>query len=308
MCDIARVEWLEERGVYIDSFRTTRDHKTATYLLSHYHTDHHRVPKQFSSAIHCHYALAPLLATTTRSYVFLVPGDTYRTVDGSTHYIPIAVEHSFESLGFWFPEWNVLFIGDGFLGPSVLGDAAAWNRLPLTVLYDDLMEPIQNCPMKTQCQRLVRTFEIHGTRALATAHHGILYYVSLCRPDIRWQLHGTVDERTRRWVEILGLEDPYSTYLLVGRACTDRVCIYPSSGWFIRNPEHDKRTPHVDGNKIRIFCSLHATGDDIRQWKETFSNWCFQPLSHRPLVHARSRSDIVNRHNVHVLTSEDRSH
>jgi hypothetical protein len=112
---------------------------------------------------------------------------------------------------------------------------------------------------------------------LQLVHHGILSFLGTC--PTRFRLHCSVSSLVRKTAELLQLVDHESPYLLVGRTYTATPRVVPSSYWFLRqSPPVNISEVHVDGDRIRVFCTLHALGGDPRRWKSANPSMYFEVL------------------------------
>lgn len=274
------METLEKHFIAIDTWSVLFPSET-TFLLSHMHTDHASIPRRFQSPVYASVRTGVLLRSHERHDMIrtvLEPGHWYRT---NHHHIPFRVcstVHTFESIGFYFPTLSVLYMGD--CTHSIIPD----DIQSLSIIYDGLYETVEY-PLPTIEHACATIKETLSTRCpvLQLVHHGILSFLSThCHMTFR--LHASAPLLVQRAAQHLGIIDPRSPYLLVGRTYDTGDRIVPSSFWFMR-----KGTPvnpfvaHVDGPKIRVFCTLHATAADIAGWRAAHPHAHFEPLVTRPL-------------------------
>ena len=276
------METLERHCIAIDTWSVLVPSET-TFLLSHLHTDHASMPKRFRYPVYASVVTGALLLGADRHAMLqpvLEPGRWYRT---HHHHIPFRVcstLHTLESIGFYFPTLCVLYMGDctRSIIPAV--------ERPLSIIYDGLYEQVAY-PLPTiehACTTIKKTL---STRCpvLQLVHHGILSFIST-HCHMRFRLHASVSRLVERAATHLDIIDPSSPYLLVGRTYEEDAGdrIVPSSFWFMRKGTPvDPFVPHVDGPKIRVFCTLHATATDIAGWRTTNPHAHFEPLVTRPM-------------------------
>jgi hypothetical protein len=186
--------------------------------------------------------------------------------------------HTIESIGFYFPTLEVVYIGDS-VSPVI-----PVIHKPLTVIYDGLYEHIDcDAPTpKESCSIIQSAMIAYSCPVLQLVHHGILSFLHSCRT--RFRLDPSVPPLLQKTAIYLGLVDEKSPYLLVGRLYTDTARVIPSSYWFMRQLPHiDLFEPHLDGNNIRVFCTLHALARDTKRWKESNPYVHFELLSTNPI-------------------------
>jgi hypothetical protein len=260
---------LEKNLVAIDMWSPLFPART-TFLLSHVHTDHANIPQRFVHTVYASETTQTLLDHPAVQSV-LVPGCWYRTHLYHHPFKVVDTMHTMDSIGFYFPTLSVLYLGDGIV-PIIP------HNQSLTVVYDALYEGFTRAaPSAAQSCVLIRETLQTKCPVLQVVHHGILSFIAQsCRTTFR--LHASVPRLVRKAAEYLGLVDAASPYLLVGRAYTDTVRIVPSSYWFIRKPLIDLHVIHEDGDRLRVFCTLHALGRDISQWHTDYPYICFEAL------------------------------
>jgi hypothetical protein len=252
------MEILERHHVRIDTFMALRPADT-TFLVSHLHTDHAKIPKRFAYAVYAS-ELAGVLSTHPALRPILRPGQWYRTHRFHVPFQVLATRHTLESIGFYFPTVCVLYMGD--CTESIIPPVPR----PLTVIYDGLYEAVDRpLPSLAQTCALVRQTLAICPR-LQLVHHGILTFIAdSCAT--RFRLHASVPPMVRQTATQLQMLDDASPYLLVGRNYTDERRIVLSSYWFMRDPERDPFVAHDCESLVRIFCTLHARAVDIRAWR-----------------------------------------
>ena len=265
------METLERNHIYIDSFQALRPAQ-ATFLLSHMHTDHARIPKRFAYSVYAS-ELAGLLCDHQALRPILRPGCSYRTHLSHFPFQVLATRHTLESIGFLFPTLCVLYMGDctDSIIPSI--------PRPLTVIYDALYEHVTR-PLPTMAQTcaLIRS-ELETCPCLQLVHHGILTFIAGSCPT-RFRLHPSVPPLVRQTAHHLHVVDEQSPYLLVGRGYTTTdIRIVPSSYWFMRDVQRDPFVAHTCGSLVRIFCTLHARSDDIQTWRTSSPYAHFEALA-----------------------------
>jgi hypothetical protein len=266
---------LESHYISIDSWSVLFPEET-TFLLSHLHTDHANIPKSFTFPVYASEVTGHLISTHSIRPV-LVPNEWYRT---HIHHIPFQVHktmHTVESIGFYFPSLSVLYMGDAT--QSIIESIPR----PLTVIYDGLYEHLrQAVPTIAQsCTHIQKTLK-DRCPVLQIVHHGILSFIAVsCHTMFR--LHGSLPILVQKAARFLNLVDDKSPYLLVGKSYVDGPRIVPSSYWFMRTPSISMFSVHQDGDKLRIFCNLHASSQDIRKWKAMHTYAYFETLVTNPV-------------------------
>lgn len=119
---------LKEHGVFIDSCPDTT---SAVILLTHAHSDSYHALRH--RVVYASETTARQLRRIQSSVpavepLFLVPGEWYsvqggrvhRDVQGKNSWVVLATDHCPGSLGFWFPQLGVLYLGDTRLPASLL--------------------------------------------------------------------------------------------------------------------------------------------------------------------------------------------
>jgi hypothetical protein len=263
------MEILERHFIAIDTWAPLFPEDT-TFLLSHVHTDHANIPKMFKPVVYASIATKTLIRHTS-VWSVLLPGQWYRTQQTHIPFQVVDTMHTIDSIGFYFPSLAVLYLGDG-IEPVI-----PCNR-SLTVIYDALYEHIDHdTPTVAQTCTLIQETLANRCRVLQVVHHGILSFIARCNPTT-FRIHSSVPPLVQNTARYLGMVDDDSPYLLVGRAYTETQRIVPSSYWFVRDPSVDTYSVHDDGNKLRIFCSLHALGRDVKDWYTKYPFVHFEAL------------------------------
>jgi hypothetical protein len=270
------METLERHSIAIDNWSVLFPERT-TFLLSHLHTDHANMPKSFLFPVYASEATGALMETPHRAIrPILKPNGWYRT---QHHQIPFRVYntvHTVESIGFFFPSLSVLYMGDCVesIIPSI--------PRPLTVIYDGLYEHITRALPTTSQSCTIISQTLKECPVLQVVHHGILSFIAAsCHTTFR--IHPSTPKLVYNAARYLHLVDDASPYLLVGRSYKDGPRIVPSSYWFMRNTSLDPYVVHTDGERLRVFCTLHARADDITVWKETHPYAQFEVLATNPI-------------------------
>ena len=267
---------LETNFISIDSWSPLVPEKT-TFLLTHVHTDHADIPKTFAFPVYSSVTSGHLMEHRMLDPC-LVPGRWYQT---HLYHIPFRVVdtvHCVDSIGFLFPTLSIMFIGDGTVPTFPL-------HTPLTVIYDDLYEHIdRDVPsQRDSCTLIRRTLE-STCPVLQVVHHGILsFFVQSC--GMKFRLHSSLPVLVQKTALFMELEDTESPYLLVGRTYTDTQRIVPSSQWFMYQSSEKVLYHDVipDGDKLRVFCNMHALGVQVRQWRHTYPYIHFVPMISKAL-------------------------
>jgi hypothetical protein len=262
---------LERHFIAIDTWSVLFPDQT-TFLLSHLHTDHADIPKSFKFPVYAFDAMDELLILPMVRAV-LRPNSWYRT---HKHHIPFKVcktMHTADSIGFYFPSLSVLFMGDGV--QSIIPPI----QRPLTIVYDGLYENIQR-PVPTTLQACAHIQKLLTSQCtvLQLVHHGILSFIaSSCHT--MFCLHPSTPVLVQNTARYLKIVDDSSPFMLVGRSYHDGPCIVPSSYWFMRDPLIDLFSMYREGDKLRVFCTLHALPEEIKSWKSLYPYAHFEPLS-----------------------------
>lgn len=269
------MEILEQHYISIDNWAVLFPAQT-TFLLSHLHTDHANIPKTFAYPVYAS-DITGELVKHPMIHPILKPTQWYRT---HQYHIPFQVcktMHTAESIGFYFPTLSVLYMGDAT--ESVIPQIPR----PLSVIYDGLYEHIQTpVPTTVQSCTLIQKTLKEECPVLQLVHHGILSFIAVsCRTLFR--LHPSTPVLIQRAARYLQLVDDTSPYLLVGRSYTGGQRIVPSSYWFMRDASIDNSLVHRDGEKLRVFCTLHALSSDIARWKMDNPYAHFEPLETTPV-------------------------
>ena len=268
------METLERHHIAIDAYRPLFPDET-TFLLTHLHADHANIPAGFTGVVYASVATGAL-ASIPQVRAILEPGGWYRT---HRHHLPFRVvdtAHTPESIGFFFPTLAVLYVGDGTVPSFPLYRS-------LTVVYDGLHEAFERPvpTMRESCALILRALRTTCPILQAT-HHGILGFLkSSC--GISFRLHASLPPLVRRTARYLDMVDDQSEFTLVGRsyAATERVV--PSSFSFLEDDGIDAFAAYADGDKIRVFCSLHASSRDIQAWRRDYPFILFEPMKSRAI-------------------------
>lgn len=262
------VNKLELAGVAIDTCHALYPTET-TFLLTHLHSDHIHIPKQFAHTILASTYVQQILPTN-HAYAniihpCLLPWQTYWT-KRKHRYIVVPVEHSPESIGFLFPELRVLYIGDGSLSDVTCDQLASkYAPWPLYIFHDMLLynESNSQLPNRVVSETLLRSAVQLYCGAVRLVHHGMLSLFNGQRsPPLRFRIHGSLSTLCRNTARWMGLEDPDSPLLLVGENY-DKPHITLSVLWFVYH-HRDGYMVQSDGNgHWRVCYNHHATRDDI---------------------------------------------
>ena len=269
------MEILQRHHIAIDSWSVLFPEKT-TFLLSHLHTDHADIPKSFIYPVYAS-EVTHHLVSHRAIRASLQPGCWYRS---HKYHIPFRVcktMHTLESIGFYFPSLSVLYMGDA--ANSIIPRV----HRPLSIIYDGLYEHIDRIvPTPVQSCALIRKTLAERCTVLRLVHHGILSFIaSSCQTMFR--LHPSTPPLVQKAAIYLKMVDETSPYMLVGRSYTMGPHITLSSYWFMRKPRIDPFKLHIDGDQLRIFCSLHAIASDISCWKKSHPYAHFEVLPTRPI-------------------------
>ena len=268
-------EQLEQVHIYIDRFPLS---KQGTFLLTHLHSDHVRIPKRFQYPIA---TTSPSILVSLFPHVTTTPLDLdtwYTTLSGVSYFV-LRTEHAPFSCGFYFPSLGILYLGDGKMTSTLL-DHVPRHLDRLLIVYDALFEDI---PLGTDTQCETLCYAMYRYKTLYCRHYGILYYVSKCMSRIRFRLHSTVPQRVRLFAQLLDLVDDTSGYTLVGPGYTG-VQVVPSTLWFRDKVLVDSTRVYQDGLFYRVFVNCHSSQSEIRYWKHQLpQHYTFQPLDTRPL-------------------------
>lgn len=268
------METLERHYIAIDSWDALFPART-TFLLSHLHTDHANMPQSFLFPVYGSEATRMLLAGTTlgpRVHSSLRPDCWYQTHHEQIPFKVYKTMHTAESIGFFFPSLSVLYMGD-----CVQSIIPTIDR-PLTVIYDGLYEHVTRAlPTPLQSCALIQQTLDQECPVLQLVHHGILSFIAAsCHTMFR--LHSSTPTLVQNAARYLQLVDDNSPYLLVGRSYTGPR-IVPSSIWFMHQTTREPHRLHIDGEKLRVFCTLHARAADISTWKAMHPYTYFEVLA-----------------------------
>ena len=260
---------LEMNDIAIDNWISLFPEKT-TFLLTHVHTDHAHIPKHFqysvytstvSARLYEHKALVPILE----------PYTWYTTNGRGLPFQVFNTNHSVESIGFYFPTLDLMYIGDGI-------DHIAPLYAPMFIIYDNVYEHIDKETMtKTQTCALLHHILTRICHIVTVVHHGILSYLSHCT-TLKFRIHASVTDTVRRAAEYLGMIDDTSMFTMVGRSYDESMRIVPSSLWFMIRDDRLCTTVYTDNNKIRIFCPLHALKCDIQKLINKYPYAYMEPM------------------------------
>jgi hypothetical protein len=260
---------LDRSYISIDAWNPLFPDQT-TFLLTHLHTDHFSIPKKFKYPVYASTPTKYLTEDDPRLQCILEPNKWYRTPVHQVPFQVIKTNHTVESIGFFFPTLAVLYLGDGI-------DGIIPPFTPLTIVYDGLYEdvildspsPVQSCALITD---LLQTTECN---VLQLVHHGILSFLVHC--GTRFRLHSSTPLLVRRAAKFMNMVDANSPYMIVGRTY-EGECILHSSNWFMRDTSRNAFQSHRVGNKVRVFCSLHAMSKDVIRWKTRYPFMNFETL------------------------------
>jgi hypothetical protein len=278
---------LADHLIFIDEWHSEYP-KKSTFLLSHFHTDHLILPKRFKcpvlASIHGKFLVPKNHWSQVRTT--LVPGTTFQSKSNVPIFI-FQTDHAPESIGFLFPTLGVIYVGDAPMGPDNLDLNKLLRRFdqcpvrPLQIVYDNLYEQETRWPKfpprDESCRQIRKLLRVYPN--IHFAHHGLLAFVTQNCP-LKLKLDVSVkSEVTRNAMEALDLEDDTSSYRLVGRNFSEDY-ILVSSLWFM----HTGNNPAIlyrDSERkcLRVFCSMHASRQEILDVKRQFSHLEFHPVT-----------------------------
>lgn len=272
------MEVLERNHVAIDTWHVLEPDKT-TFFLTHLHGDHAHFPRDFTHRVYASHVVAHL-ADHVCLRPTLVPGCWYEADVTHIAFQVLPVQHAPESIGLYFPSLQVVYMGDGIA-------SSLPPERPLTVVYDDtLVRYRRTAPTPRESCALIRA-TLQRCPTLQVVHHAILYALFQCSHDaakpLRFRIDPGLPALVQRTARYLRMEDERSEFLLVGRKSAVAPRIVPSLAWFALDEARDPFVVHADGDRLRIFCCLHALPRDLRRLEQTY-NWAyFEPLGVTPL-------------------------
>lgn len=278
------VSKLRQFDIYIDEWNTSVPNVCThrTYLLTHVHTDHSQIPQRFACTV---WTTDPLLLPTWQKKRQINIGTWQQTCNGIDFY-SFPTHHTFHSVGFWFPSVRVLYIGDSRLTTVLLDQVKSWTMLIDTnpiIVYDALMEKKRPYVFPDTCSLLFDVLQ-HECHTLQCVHYGILFYLRHCL-SVKWCIDESIPDDMRYWIRKYDMESKSSRYRLVGPKYLDNTSrrIVPSLLWFVIHDDVDPNLVQYDGNRIRIFCGLHASHDEIMTWKTSINECTFEPMVSVPI-------------------------
>jgi hypothetical protein len=275
---------LERNYISIDRWNPMFPEQT-TFLLTHLHTDHLSIPRTFQYHIYTSTIVTTIWdAKPLCVMAVLEPGQWYYTCTTNIPFQIVPVDHTLESIGFFFPSLSVVYMGDG-LDPIVL---ASHPHRPLSFVYDGLYEHItlRVPPPEEACRTIKHLLETSSCQTLRIVHHGILSFLRTCGTTFRLDTD-SLSTIAQKVAINLDMQNEDSPYTLVGRSYpADQPSIIPTSNWFFTTYHNNSTsipTYVYDGIRIRVFCTLHVMGERVRTWRDMYPMVHFEPMVSRSI-------------------------
>jgi hypothetical protein len=269
------MDLLTEHYISIDKWNPLFPDKT-TFLLTHLHSDHVNIPTQFEFVIYTSQVVEAIWEEKPPCvHASLIPGRWYKTFTSQIPFRVLQLNHTVESIGFLFPTLSILYLGDSLDMPPDID-----HRQSLHVIYDGIFEHIRmRTPTPDQSCQLIHTILGTYCQKLKLVHHGILSFLQTC--GAQFSLHDTISPMIKEIVILLNMYRASSPFMLVGSAYKGE-CIVPSSNWFFTKGKHvaDIEDVASDGLYHRVFCTLHATGEHVQEWRTRFTHCFFSTIPH----------------------------
>lgn len=277
---------LAEKLIFIEEWTSPKPSES-TFLLSHLHSDHLNVKKGFKYRIHTSKLAQGFIPDKYKHQVIpdLVPGTFYLSEKYKVPIYVFSTYHAPESIGFLFPTLGVFYVGDAPMGKDTLDMDFLLSHyknclnLPLQIIYDNVYEKETRFPIfptrESSCAQIRKLLDF--CPKVHFVHHGLLNFISLSCP-VKFAVHESMgSELMKNAINVLDLLDNNSKYTLVGKSYQgDHIVV--SSMWFI----HRKQNPKLiyrDGHRWRIFCSMHASPDEVVQIKNEYPLLEFHPVT-----------------------------
>jgi hypothetical protein len=203
--------------------------------------------------------------------------------------IPIYVfqtDHAPESIGFVFPTLGVIYVGDAPMATHnidmtyLLSHFTSCPTLhPLHMIYDNLYEQerrFPNFPTRDNSCTLIRKL-LNVCPNIHFVHHGLMAFVTSSCPITFVVDASLTSEVTLKTVAALNLTCSDSKYRLVGRDFQEDHIVV-SSMWFIHK-QQDPRKIYRDGHRWRVFCSMHASREEVQEIKKLHPHLRYFPVT-----------------------------
>jgi hypothetical protein len=185
------------------------------------------------------------------------------------------------SLGFFFREWGILYLGDTRITPALRRIIRSLN--PHTILYDGTHEQVKHIQpsidtsailLHQVIQQQLQTSQdpIH----LCLAHIGSLLLIQ--ELDLKVRIHDSLKADVVTLLHHGGWVDPASRIVAVGMKASRRD-IMPSSLFFVVN-DLDPTKPVQDKETLRIFVSFHSSQAEL----ELLNEFELAPLHYQPII------------------------
>jgi len=187
--------------------------------------------------------------------------------------IPFKTDHSPESIGFYFPSLDLVYIGDGRITTSY--------PLPASyILYDALYENelFPSRSTEESMITLLNAVKTTGICYLHLPHHGTLSLLQRYQINVRLDDSILLHPFIPRMASALGLVCPTASFILVGMDFPYEY-IRLSSNWFHIQQKDPSIVQYDDYDSIyRVYYTNHATSEEIKNYKKQFPACHWLPI------------------------------
>ena len=250
-------------GVHVDNFKLDPTEKIKVFLVSHAHRDH--VPsslKRFPFPIYCSRLTATMVEHPEK---FILHPDKWYEINGIKIYVFETV-HCPGSIGFFFPKYDVMYLGDTRVSTSLLKTIHSLD--PGKILYDNTHQMFEGMfpSVETSAimlQQIISEMQISRKKKtiyLCLPHIGSILLISLL--NIKVNCDDSLKPTVRDLLHTMNLVDEDSQVTAVGMKFKG-INIMPSSQYFVVNELDPHTVLYINKNETRVFASFHAGKSEL---------------------------------------------
>lgn len=300
-----------KKHVVVDRFTCIdNDPENTTYIMTHVHLDHNRVPQSWIRPILCSPQTKHLMARSDRRLVGKLEAPkrklgrwyTHTTSKGDKlHLFVFRTNHCYGSIGVFVKETGLLHIGDNNLSVSdldsliqTIGGVKVVNKVVIDWHLWKYKRTIpRTVPSQAQSMKMIDKCIQHALASkrrprVLIKHLGILLFLPTnARYSYTWgRRPRTQREQYLEHASTLILNSIQSKnkkasanndlVTLAFEPTPSRVHIIPSTNYWMMHPQLDLFTTAIDENQnVRVFANTHMTPESIKHIKTMFPKKAF---------------------------------
>jgi len=270
---------LRQQCIFIDDFRNV-DHQCAKlFLLSHTHSDHIDVRnfKRWPFPIYCSQLTKTLLTPLLPSSLQLNALPVYQHLTISDIQVfTFPTFHAPGSIGFFFPLWKIVYLGDTRLTPRIKHLLKNWQ--PTTIIVDGTdATSIRSAPTPLDSfamfyHVLHEMLRSYPTVYMGFAHTGTVLLCKLLRMKVRLD-HSMLPPFVETLLKHYRLVSSSSRIVAVSIK-DPRTTLIPSSMFFFHSSDTETNSIVCKDrrNKTRVFVSFHLSRHEYQNLLHMTSN------------------------------------